>query len=100
MEDVWYATFAPLTPNCVCVVVVVTLKSVENALVIMNSSQVPFIIDPTTQAVQWLRTHLKVTRRCIRGVRCAERILCVLLCEWDVCVICARVRSVYIARAP
>jgi len=32
--------------------------SMENSLIILNSQQVPFIIDPTGSATTWLQTHL------------------------------------------
>ena len=32
--------------------------SMENSLVILNSSQVPFVIDPNGQSTGWLKTHL------------------------------------------
>lgn len=32
--------------------------SMENSLVILNSMQVPFVIDPNGQATGWLKTHL------------------------------------------
>ncbi|XP_073518216.1 cytoplasmic dynein 2 heavy chain 1 isoform X2 [Phyllobates terribilis] len=36
--------------------------SVENALVILQSQVCPFLIDPSSQATEWLKTHLKESR--------------------------------------
>ncbi|XP_063807614.1 cytoplasmic dynein 2 heavy chain 1 isoform X2 [Pseudophryne corroboree] len=36
--------------------------SVENALVILQSQVCPFLIDPSSQATEWLKTHLKDSR--------------------------------------
>ncbi|KAK3531386.1 hypothetical protein QTP70_018186, partial [Hemibagrus guttatus] len=36
--------------------------SMENALVILQSVACPFLIDPSSRATEWLRTHLKVHR--------------------------------------
>lgn len=33
--------------------------SMENTLVILNTQQAPFIIDPATQATEWLKAHLR-----------------------------------------
>mmetsp|Transcript_33539 Transcript_33539/g.74227 ORF Transcript_33539/g.74227 Transcript_33539/m.74227 type:complete len:2007 (+) Transcript_33539:3-6023(+) len=33
--------------------------SMQNAVVILNSTQSPLVIDPSTQASEWLKTHLK-----------------------------------------
>ncbi|MGH0159576.1 UNVERIFIED_CONTAM: hypothetical protein FKN15_075087 [Acipenser sinensis] len=36
--------------------------SMENALVILQSCACPFLIDPSSRATEWLRTHLKESR--------------------------------------
>ncbi|XP_029458286.1 cytoplasmic dynein 2 heavy chain 1 [Rhinatrema bivittatum] len=36
--------------------------SIENALVILQSHVCPFLIDPSSQATEWLKTHLKELR--------------------------------------
>ncbi|XP_053561557.1 cytoplasmic dynein 2 heavy chain 1 [Bombina bombina] len=36
--------------------------SIENALVILQSQVCPFLIDPSSQATEWLKTHLKDSR--------------------------------------
>ncbi|XP_018422828.1 PREDICTED: cytoplasmic dynein 2 heavy chain 1 [Nanorana parkeri] len=36
--------------------------SIENALVILQSQVCPFLIDPSSQATEWLKTHLKESR--------------------------------------
>ncbi|XP_026115691.1 cytoplasmic dynein 2 heavy chain 1-like [Carassius auratus] len=36
--------------------------SMENALVILQSASCPFLIDPSSRATEWLRTHLKAHR--------------------------------------
>ncbi|TRY83670.1 hypothetical protein DNTS_027964 [Danionella cerebrum] len=36
--------------------------SMENALVILQSSSCPFLIDPSSRATEWLQTHLKAHR--------------------------------------
>ncbi|KAK2099398.1 Cytoplasmic dynein 2 heavy chain 1 [Saguinus oedipus] len=36
--------------------------SIENALVILQSRVCPFLIDPSSQATEWLKTHLKDSR--------------------------------------
>ncbi|KAI5098641.1 cytoplasmic dynein 2 heavy chain 1, partial [Silurus meridionalis] len=36
--------------------------SIENALVILQSVACPFLIDPSSRATEWLRTHLKAHR--------------------------------------
>lgn len=33
--------------------------SVDNAIMILNSQETPLIIDPATQATEWLKTNLK-----------------------------------------
>lgn len=33
--------------------------SMENAIMIMNSLRTPLIIDPATQATEWLKTSLR-----------------------------------------
>jgi dynein heavy chain 2 len=33
--------------------------SIQNSIVILETSQVPLIIDPASQAVEWLKTHLQ-----------------------------------------
>ena len=35
--------------------------SVDNAIMILNSQETPLIIDPATQATEWLKTNLKKT---------------------------------------
>ncbi|CAG5115632.1 unnamed protein product, partial [Candidula unifasciata] len=36
--------------------------SMENALVILQSSQRPFLVDPSSRATEWLKVHLKQNR--------------------------------------
>uniref|UniRef100_A0A8C5WVK4 Cytoplasmic dynein 2 heavy chain 1 n=1 Tax=Laticauda laticaudata TaxID=8630 RepID=A0A8C5WVK4_LATLA len=36
--------------------------SIENALVILQSKVCPFLIDPSSRATEWLKTHLKESR--------------------------------------
>ncbi|XP_069495113.1 cytoplasmic dynein 2 heavy chain 1 isoform X2 [Ambystoma mexicanum] len=36
--------------------------SIENALVILQSQVCPFLIDPSSQATEWLKTHLRESR--------------------------------------
>ncbi|XP_068122972.1 cytoplasmic dynein 2 heavy chain 1 isoform X2 [Hyperolius riggenbachi] len=36
--------------------------SIENALVILQNQVCPFLIDPSSQATEWLKTHLKQSR--------------------------------------
>lgn len=36
--------------------------SMENAMVILQSEQCPFLIDPSQRATEWLKTHLKESR--------------------------------------
>ena len=36
--------------------------SMENAMVILQGEQCPFLIDPSQRATEWLRTHLKESR--------------------------------------
>ena len=33
--------------------------SIENAIILLNSAKTPLIIDPSTQATEWLKQHLK-----------------------------------------
>jgi dynein heavy chain 2 len=35
--------------------------SVDNAIMILNSQETPLIIDPATQATEWLKTNLRKT---------------------------------------
>jgi len=35
--------------------------SIENAIILLNSTKTPLIIDPSTQATEWLKHHLKET---------------------------------------
>ena len=35
--------------------------SVDNAIMILNSQDTPLIIDPATQATEWLKTNLRKT---------------------------------------
>jgi len=37
--------------------------STENALMIMNSAQCSLVIDPSMQAISWLKAHLKVLQQ-------------------------------------
>jgi dynein heavy chain 2 len=36
--------------------------SMENAMVILQSEQCPFLVDPSQRATEWLKTHLKESR--------------------------------------
>ncbi|CAG13680.1 unnamed protein product, partial [Tetraodon nigroviridis] len=36
--------------------------SIENALIILQSAGCPFLIDPSSQATEWLCTHLQQHR--------------------------------------
>ena len=35
--------------------------SIENAIMIVNTKRTPLIIDPATQAIEWLKKNLKKT---------------------------------------
>lgn len=54
--------------------------SAQNAVVILNStSRSPLIIDPSTQASEWLKSHLRVTGQNVEVRRQPQR------CGHDAC---------------
>ena len=37
--------------------------SLENSQIIFNTSKTPLIIDPNTQALEWLKTHISLDKK-------------------------------------
>jgi hypothetical protein len=46
--------------------------SVENAIVLLHTKQVPLVIDPSAQAAEWLKKHLRERVASMEVVRCCR----------------------------